>query len=164
MNSRPRDFVLSPEFLAGVFVLAVNDRILKAAFPGLITGKLSDAAGLLFLPLLIGALCSLLEPTTSTASSRTRIHVLAAITAVVGMVFVFMKTTAAGADFYRYANSMIEWPFLAIKSIISGKSPWWWPETTIVRDSTDLLVLPVLVLSWAAGVRILRRGTRSQER
>ena len=159
MRRRPRDFLLSPELLAGVAVLALNDRILKRAFPGLVTGKLSDAAGLLFLPLFIAALVSLLEPAIPSISSRTRIRVFSAITAAVGLTFIFMKTTATGAETYRFTNSMIEWPFLAAKSLISGESPWWWPETSIVRDPTDLFVLPVLLLSWAAGVRILRRGS-----
>ncbi|WP_345393526.1 hypothetical protein [Nonomuraea salmonea] len=33
-----------------MLVLLVNDHLLKAAFPGVVTGKLSDVAGLLVAP------------------------------------------------------------------------------------------------------------------
>ncbi|GAA3121815.1 hypothetical protein GCM10020001_047700 [Nonomuraea salmonea] len=39
-----------PVTVAGVLVLLVNDHLLKAAFPGVVTGKLSDVAGLLVAP------------------------------------------------------------------------------------------------------------------
>jgi hypothetical protein len=39
--------------LATVLLLAVNDHLLKARWPGLLTGKLSDFAGLFFFPLLL---------------------------------------------------------------------------------------------------------------
>ena len=34
-------------------LLGLNDHVLKGAFPGLITGKLSDFAGLVFFPLVL---------------------------------------------------------------------------------------------------------------
>ncbi|MFT7597236.1 MAG: hypothetical protein ACI8TP_000154 [Acidimicrobiales bacterium] len=39
------DSFLHPAFTGAVAVLAVNDHLLKAAWPGLVTGKLSDVAG-----------------------------------------------------------------------------------------------------------------------
>jgi len=36
-------------------ILGLNDHVLKAAWPGLVTGKLSDFAGLVFFPLFIEA-------------------------------------------------------------------------------------------------------------
>lgn len=40
-----RGLLRSPAFTGAVALLAVNDHLLKARFPGLVTGKLSDAAG-----------------------------------------------------------------------------------------------------------------------
>lgn len=40
------DILISPGFLLGLCLLLVNDYYLKQAFPGLITGKLSDFSGL----------------------------------------------------------------------------------------------------------------------
>ena len=40
------DWLARPWFLTAVALLALNDHVLKAAWPGLVTGKLSDFAGL----------------------------------------------------------------------------------------------------------------------
>ena len=40
------DLLLSPAFIAALAVLVANDFVLKQAYPGLVTGKLSDFAGL----------------------------------------------------------------------------------------------------------------------
>lgn len=46
----------SPWFLLGLFTLLVNDFYLKANFPGFVTGKLSDVAGLFIFPFFFSAL------------------------------------------------------------------------------------------------------------
>jgi hypothetical protein len=48
--------LLTPVFAVSVVVLAVNDRWLKAAWPGLVTGKLSDVAGVVMVAMLVCAL------------------------------------------------------------------------------------------------------------
>ena len=45
-----------PRFIVAVAVLAVNDHVLKDRFPGLITGKLSDVAGVAMVATLAFAL------------------------------------------------------------------------------------------------------------
>ena len=45
--------LLHPAFLAALAALAVNDHVLKAAAPSALTGKLSDVAGLVVLPVLL---------------------------------------------------------------------------------------------------------------
>ena len=48
-------------FVGGALaVLALNDHVLKQAWPGLVTGKLSDAAGLVVAPPLVALLLALL--------------------------------------------------------------------------------------------------------
>ncbi len=46
----------APMFIASILVLLVNDHVLKAAWPGLVTGKLSDVAGVVMMALLVTAL------------------------------------------------------------------------------------------------------------
>ena len=41
---------MHPVALAAIAVLVVNDHVLKSAYPGWLTGKLSDIAGLVFFP------------------------------------------------------------------------------------------------------------------
>lgn len=44
--------IISPFFILGLFILLINDFYLKNKYPGLITGKLSDIAGLFIFPFL----------------------------------------------------------------------------------------------------------------
>ncbi|OON69239.1 hypothetical protein [Hymenobacter sp. CRA2] len=50
---RDKNLLVQPAFLLGLAVLLLNDGYGKAAFPGLITGKLSDVAGLLIFPVFV---------------------------------------------------------------------------------------------------------------
>lgn len=47
--------IASPVFVLSVAVLLANDHVLKAAWPGLITGKLSDVAGVSMVAVLLTA-------------------------------------------------------------------------------------------------------------
>ena len=59
MNARPRFAIAaSPAFIAAVLLLLANDHLFKAAFPGILTGKLSDVAGLF----IAGALAMAVAP------------------------------------------------------------------------------------------------------
>ena len=46
----------SPVFVGSVLLLAVNDQVLKHEFPGLVTGKLSDVAGVVMIAMALTAL------------------------------------------------------------------------------------------------------------
>lgn len=52
MNNR-KHYILNYAFISALIVLAVNDHLLKAAFGNMITGKLSDFAGMVIFPLLL---------------------------------------------------------------------------------------------------------------
>ena len=52
----------NPATVFALVLLLVNDHVLKAAFPGLVTGKLSDVAGLVLAPPLVAVLLTLLVP------------------------------------------------------------------------------------------------------
>jgi hypothetical protein len=63
VSRRPRfAIVASPGFIAAVLVLLANDHVLKSAFPGVLTGKLSDVSGLF----VVGALTVALVPSRPT--------------------------------------------------------------------------------------------------
>lgn len=55
-ESRRLDYLLSAQFLIGLAALLLNDLYLKAAYPGTITGKLSDVAGLWIFPMFWSAI------------------------------------------------------------------------------------------------------------
>src|SRR6266540_1707178 len=51
----PGDGLLHPIPILAIFLMVANDHVLKQLWPGLVTGKLSDVAGLVFFPLFIQA-------------------------------------------------------------------------------------------------------------
>lgn len=55
MNKNSQSLLLSPLFIIGLFLLLLNDFYLKEAVPGILTGKLSDFAGLFIFPLFCSA-------------------------------------------------------------------------------------------------------------
>ncbi|MEU8076974.1 hypothetical protein AB0B31_16175 [Catellatospora citrea] len=122
-----------PVSVGGLLLLLVNDHVLKAWQPGPVTGKLSDAAGMLMFPPLLAVLVALVAP-------RVPVRVLApAALAVTAVGFAFAKATADGASLAAQA-----W------SAVSGPS-------VLRADPTDLLALPALGVCWWAWRRSLRR-------
>jgi hypothetical protein len=119
-------WVLHPAVLVALLVLALNDHVLKTAWPGTVTGKLSDVAGLVLAPAVIAAALATVWP-------RLPLRAVAiGATAAVGAGFTLVKLTATGA--------------LAASTIWSTI----WRPGTIRCDPTDLLALPALAVSWWA--------------
>src|SRR5438045_2459919 len=61
------DALLEPTPLAAIALLLLNDHALKARWPGVVTGKLSDAAGLVFFPLLLRVVVVAVAPRVAPA-------------------------------------------------------------------------------------------------
>jgi hypothetical protein len=134
-----------PACLLALVVLILNDWVLKPSSwaPPLLTGKLSDFAGLLFFPLLLTALgdCLLLLASRLGAPvdfTLSRGKVLASIVAT-GAVFSLVKLSAL-------ANQV------AVDLAHSVGLP-----ARIVRDPSDLIALVVLWLSWRIGLAEIAR-------
>jgi hypothetical protein len=122
-----------PVTLLSLVVLVVNDHLLKDAYPGLVTGKLSDLAGLVVAPPLLALVATLLL-------ARLRAQLAAAgSVAATGIGFVAMKATSSGAT----AGS-------AVWSVVNGPS-------VILADLTDLFALPGLALAWWVWTRARAR-------
>ena len=121
----PESALLHPVWLLGVLVLALNDHGLKGSglMPYIVTGKLSDVAGLLVAPILLAAVLALVF------GVRTR-KAIAICHVATGVGFALIQLSAAAADGLCAAMGWlgIAWQI--------------WP------DPTDLLALPALWLSW----------------
>ncbi|MEO3741922.1 hypothetical protein [Plantactinospora sp. B5E13] len=128
----------SPVSLLAVVVLVVNDHVGKAAHPGLVTGKLSDVAGLLFAPALLAVVLAGLLPRLA----PTPLAVTALTT--VGVVFTVVKAAPVGA-----ATASVLW------SVLSGPS-------VVLADRTDLAALPALGVAWWTYTRARRRPATRQ--
>jgi len=120
-----RAWLVHPVTLLAVAVLLVNDHLLKATHPGVVTGKLSDVAGLVVVPPILACALALVL----------RRGVAAVALTVTGVGFVAVKAFAPGAAVAS-----------AVWSAVSGPS--------VVRaDLTDLVALPALGLAWWAWSR-----------
>ncbi|MEH1167631.1 hypothetical protein V6V47_19820 [Micromonospora sp. CPCC 205539] len=117
-------WLCSPITLLALVLLLVNDHLLKQAFPGPLTGKLSDIAGLLLTPPLVAVLLTLLVPRLPA-----RAAVVAGLVAV-GAGFTLVKSSGYAAELASSAWSASAGPSL------------------VLADRTDLLVLPALALAW----------------
>ncbi|SEM33236.1 hypothetical protein [Streptacidiphilus jiangxiensis] len=112
-----------PGTLAALAVLVVNDHVLKQTWPGPVSGKLSDLAGMLVAPPLVALVLSWIR-----GHSSDRQALAALLTTGVG--FVLVKSSPAGAE-------------LASRLWSSAGIP-----SRMVADPTDLLALPALALAW----------------
>jgi hypothetical protein len=117
----PRRALLHPLWLGALAVLVLNDHVLKGSglLPGVVTGKLSDFAGMLVAPLLFATLLCV----------RGRIAWLLAHVAV-GVVFAAIQLSIAFADLWSSAMGLLGFPWV------------------ITSDPTDLIALPVLAASF----------------
>ena len=119
----PARALLTPLWIAALAVLIANDHWLKGSglLPGVITGKLSDVAGLIVAPALLATVLCV----------RSRQALLACHLAIAA-VFAGIQLSPAFAG---------QW------SALMGLAghPW-----TITCDPTDLLTLPALIFAWRA--------------
>jgi hypothetical protein len=114
-------WVAHPLTVGATAVLLLNDHVFKQAWPGLVTGKLSDVAGLVVAPAVLGLLFGLV--------GAGRIGAAAAI-ALTGAGFAWVKLTGAGAEIASAAWSVVNGP------------------SVVLADPTDLVALPALGLAW----------------
>ncbi|GAA4725371.1 hypothetical protein [Phytohabitans rumicis] len=115
-----------PVTVVATFILLINDHVLKAAAPGLVTGKLSDVAGLVAAPALVAFVAGLVAPRLPGHAGA-----LGAL-GLTGLAFAAVKATSAGA-----AAASATWSLVRAGSVIRA-------------DRTDLLTLPALALAWWA--------------
>ncbi|WP_377645185.1 hypothetical protein [Oryzobacter terrae] len=114
----------APPTVVALVVLLLNDHVWKQQWPGAVTGKLSDVAGLLVAPPLLALVVALLR-----VPGRPTWWALG----LTGVGFTVMKTSDAGARLAAEAWSLVT-------------------PSHVLADRTDLLALPVLALAgWTAG-------------
>ena len=119
-----------PLTLASIALLLLNDHLLKQAFPSVLTGKLSDFAGLFFFPFLLIALFGLARLGTARAAALGAYLLTACLFSAVKL----------DPGLNAAANGLL-------RSIFGL-------PVQIARDPTDLVALLALVLSyglWSSG-------------
>lgn len=122
----PEFFGLLP--LASVALFALNNAVLKRAWPGLVTGKLSDLTVCFFLPLFISALLE----RVSRLGIATRVAAGIALTAT---IFIAVKTSLA-------ASQVLDRDIALLLGPLGARTA---PNRV---DVTDLCALPMLAAAW----------------
>lgn len=145
----PGDGLLHPLALLSIGVLIFNDHILKAAWPGLVTGKLSDFAGLLFFPLFLQAAWECGAAVVGRRTIPSRRALIVSIVAT-GVTFAAIKLFPAATDVAAWALAHAQFVVGHLLGVSSSAAPI---AVAITRDPTDLIALPALALSYAVGIR-----------
>ncbi len=139
--------LVAPATLLAIALLVVNDHLLKARVPGLVTGKLSDLAGMVFFPLLLAA------ATEALGVRRGRAAVIAAAVAT-GVVFAAIKLWEPAGDVYRVGLAALQWPFRVLAAAVTDTALPGLGRAPLTADPTDLVVLPALLVPvWLASPR-----------
>jgi len=120
--------------LVAVAALVLNDHVLKQHFPGLITGKLSDFAGLFFFPLFLADVLSIMRRPSS--------RVLIGTCLATAIVFALVKTTAIGHSVYCVGLGMLQAP-------LRGG----YHRVRMTMDATDLVALVAIVGAYLYATR-----------
>jgi hypothetical protein len=145
----PADAFLHPLAVAALVLLILNDHLLKDLAPGPLTGKLSDLAGLVVLPLLILGTWELVTATVGRWRGPTRPALIVAM-ALAGAAFAAIKLSGDGAEIYRVGMGLARWPIDAVLAA-GGGSPPEPGRVRLVQDASDLICLPALLLAWHVG-------------
>ncbi len=157
----PGDLLLHPAALTALALVILNDRVFKARYPGVITGKLSDFAGLVYFPLFVVACLEglrwLVRRRTWELTSRA---VLMAVI-VVGVVFALIKTWHPAGDLYRPAIGIVLWPVLAAGDLIRGGQLPGLHRVSLVEDRTDLVALVALWVPLWVSRQVMADGSNS---
>lgn len=139
--------LLHPVALFALFLLVANDHVFKALAPSWLTGKMSDAAGLIVAPLVLAMLIEVLVRPRPPGAERAR---LLGATLVIGFGFTAVKLLPEAADAYRVGLGVAQWPIATLATLPTGALPSLRP-VALAMDASDLLTLPAVLVPLAIG-------------
>jgi len=154
-NPAPGGALLHPVTLAALFTLALNDQVLKHACPSWLTGKLSDFAGVLLLPIFLHALCELAaaramrRPLSAVNGDRW----LLACVVLSLLAFALPEIWKPAELAYRFGLGAARWPFRALVELLSGHELPHVRPVQATADVTDLVAVPMGFVAFALGRR-----------
>jgi hypothetical protein len=154
----PGDGLLHPAALAAIALLVVDDHLLKTAQPGVITGKLSDVAALVFFPLVLVAAWETLRSLTPGWRGPDP-RVVSIAVAATAAVFIAVKLSPAAETAYEVILGIAQWPFLAVVSAASHQAMTAPQQVRFTRDTSDLVALIALCVPLVVGKRRAQPAT-----
>lgn len=156
----PGQVLLDPLVLLSVAVLVVNDHYLKHHVGGPIAGKLSDVVGLFFFPLVLLAVLEWARWVWRRDRWAARPAEVAGAVGLTAAGFAAVKLLPAAGTAYVVTVGALRWAGESIVSLAAGSGLPSWTDVHLSPDASDLLALPVLVVSYlvAAGGVVRRVG------
>lgn len=124
--------LLHPVHLIAVTVLGVNDHWLKEAWPGSISGKLSDVAGLIVLPIVVVAAGELLlrRPLDG--------RVMCSVALACAAGFAIVKTWRPATEMFAAGLGWLQWLCTGADGMAH--------TVAVTLDVTDLIALPAAAI------------------
>jgi hypothetical protein len=160
----PGDALLQPLAIAAIALLLLNDHLFKAVAPGVLTGKLSDVAGLVFFPLLLVAIVELVLAVARGWHGPDP-RLVTAVVAATGIAFAAVKLLPGAEVVYEQVLGLAQWPFRALAALVAGGSVAGVPtRVELTRDATDLVALVALWVPMEVGARRTSRGSLAGDR
>ena len=145
------DLLLHPVVVAALVAWAVNDHVLKQAYPGLVTGKLSDVTGVIVAPLIVVGIYEL-RPGGRCAG----VAVIVASVAATAVAFTLVELVPAAAGVYERVFGLLRWPFDAAVGLAAGDGLVEPARVELWSDAADLLTIPFLAVPLLLGLRAVR--------
>lgn len=155
-SSAPADGLLHPVVWLAVGILVVNDHWLKGSglAPGWLTGKLSDAAGMVFFPLVLQAVVEWGQHRMGRPWGPSR-RVLVASAVACGAFFGGIQLSTDLARIWTGALGIAQWPIHGVHAVVRGAPLPSIAPTAHTADPTDLFMVPFVVVAvwvgWARG-------------
>jgi hypothetical protein len=141
--------LIHPIAVGALVLLVVNDHLLKTLIPGVITGKLSDVAGMVLAPLVLATAVTALAPLRLRQAPGWGAFVTYGAVLVVAVVFGLTKTWPPATELYASGVATVRAPLRWLLAAALGLPPWT-ERIPVVRDPTDLVAIPLGVLGvWA---------------
>jgi len=123
----------------------VNDHILKDLYGNFWTGKLSDVAGLVVFPLIPLAMYEFVCVWRNTTPKRQN-AVLTTSMVFTAFLLISINLSDMASDMCCRTLAILQWPFIASFSLLSGSKT---PPISVLSatpDPTDLFTLPALFI------------------
>jgi len=154
------DMLIHPVSLLALALLLVNDHLLKSSWPGPITGKLSDFAGVVFFPIFLVSAWELLLALLGrwrAPSLRAASIVFVVSTATFGTI----KAMPAAAELSGQTLGAAQWILGLPFGLLAGQPLPPVIGARVIADPTDLVALPASALGlWLAVRRVGARARR----
>lgn len=153
----PGGLLLHPLVLAALGLWAVNDHVLKSAFPGQVTGKLSDVACLIVVPAMVAAAIELFRSRGGRTTEPANGWLIAgAVVAAATMVLINIWLPAAWL--YEHGMGVVQWPLQTAGNLAAG-APLHAPvRVQLTMDWTDIFTAPCVLVPIALARRRSQRG------